>query len=68
MGYTRSMRYYYHKSGKKWIKSGNQWLILPYDYDLSKKASANIFKFYLRKALKNTKYIKLKKWFVKKYY
>ena len=63
MGYTRSMRYYYHKSGKKWKKIGNSWKILPYDYDPVKKISANIFKKYLNKALKNKNYRKLRKKF-----
>ncbi len=37
MGYTRSMRYYYHKSGKKWGKKNRSWYILPNDYDDEKK-------------------------------
>ena len=68
MGYTRSMRYYYHKSGRKWGRVGNNWRLLPNDYDPIKKVSANIFKGYLLKALKNAKYVALKKWFVKKYH
>ena len=65
MGYTRAMRYYYHKTGKKWKYSTNtkNWYILPTEYDPEKKKSALIFKKYLDKALSNTIYNKLKRYF-----
>lgn len=66
MGYTRSMRYYYHRSGTKWKKIGNKWIILPKDYDPIKKKSADIFKFYLRNAVNNPKYKLLKQKFIDK--
>lgn len=63
MGYTRSMRYYYHKSGKKWSRDTKGWFILPYDYDYNKKKSALIFKKYWKYAIDNKLYIKLLKYF-----
>jgi hypothetical protein len=67
MGYTRSMRYYYHKDGKKWTYKKGKWHTLPNNYDYEKKESANIFKEYWQKSIKLESYIKLKKYF-KKYY
>lgn len=65
MGFTRSMRYYYHKNGKKWKKINGQWKKLPFDYDPEKKISAQIFKEYLQMALDNELYKKLRTEFVK---
>lgn len=63
------MRYYYHRSGKKWAKNKkNQWFVLPNDYDLNKKKSADIFKIYWTKSIKNKKYVALKKKFINVYY
>ena len=67
MGFTRSMRYYYHKSGKKWGKKNGKWIILPYDYDYEKKDSADIFKKYLKKVRKNKLYIEMKTYFIENY-
>ena len=65
MGYTRSMRYYYHKSGQKWEydRYTRKWYVIPNEYDSEKKESAEIFKYYYNKALNNGIYIKLKKYF-----
>jgi hypothetical protein len=59
MGFTRAMRYYYHKSGKKW--SNNK--IEPIDYDTEKKKSALIFKKYLNKLIHNDIYIRSKAYY-----
>lgn len=56
MGYSRSMRYYYHKNGRKLRQVGNKWQVLPYDYDEEKRESAVIFKEYLKKVNKNKIY------------
>ncbi len=65
MGYTRSMRYYHHKSGRKWEKINNQWSILPFDYDHEKKQSALIFKKYWDFAKNNEIYVNIKARFMK---
>jgi hypothetical protein len=69
MGYTRAMRYYYHKDGKKWdykvVDGEKKWYILPYDYDKEKKISANIFKKYLKKIINDKIYILIKNFFIK---
>lgn len=65
MGYTRSMRYYYHKSGQKWKKVNNKWIQLPKDYNKEKYDSAMIFKYYLNKAKANKVYIQVKNYFNK---
>ena len=65
MGYTRSMRYYYHQSGRKWEKKNNQWIILPFDYDYEKKQSALIFKKYWDLAKNNAIYTNIKSQFMK---
>ena len=67
MGYTRSMRYYYHKSGKKWGKKNDKWIILPCDYDHGKKESAEVFKKYLKRVRKNAMYIEMKTYFRENY-
>lgn len=57
MGYTRSMRYYYHSDGKKYDNKGN---VRPYDYDREKKKSAEKFLKYFKKAIKNKQYKKVR--------
>jgi hypothetical protein len=65
MGYTRSMRYYYHRSGIKWKKIGNKWIQRPFDYDYEKRISALIFKKYWYLAKDNRTYIDIKSEFMK---
>jgi hypothetical protein len=68
MGFTRSRRYANHKSGKKWIREGSEWKVLPQegDWDTSEKAkSAKVFYEYWVKARENKEYLKLKEIFIK---
>lgn len=53
MGYTRSMRYYYHSDGKKYDKKGD---IRPYQYDEEKKKSAKEFQKYFKKVIQDKDY------------
>jgi len=73
MGYTRSMRYYYHKTGTKWgsrtvkikgsSKKKTEYYILPFDYDPEKKISAKIFYKAHIKIRESNLYIKLREWY-----
>ena len=67
MGYTRSMRYYYHKSGTKWgkktVDGKQEWFVLPYDYDPTKLDGAKTFKEYHDKIYSSANYKTLGKWF-----
>lgn len=68
MGFTRSRRYANHSSGKKWIREGSEWKILPQesDWDTSEKAkSAKVFYGYWVGARENKEYLKLKEIFIK---
>lgn len=53
MGYTRSMRYYYHSDGVKYDKKGN---IRSYDYNKQKKKSAREFQKYFKKVTQDKDY------------
>lgn len=69
MGYTRAMRYYYHKGGTKWLKlKDGTWIIKPLDLDPIKKQSADIFKIYLNKTNNNPRYNLFKSYFKHFYY
>ncbi len=63
MGYTRSMRYARHSSGRKWGKDRSGWYELPLSEDLEKKKSAQIFDRYYQKADSDAKYQKLRQYF-----
>lgn len=72
MGVTRSMRYYNHKSGRKWaykiVNNKKIWHILPsnkYTKDPIKLKSAKIFKEYHVRAWKNKQYQVLRAYFKK---
>ncbi|MFB6246812.1 MAG: DUF4385 family protein [Candidatus Pacearchaeota archaeon] len=64
MGYTRSMRYYYHSDGKKYDKKGD---IRAYQYDEEKKKSANEFKKYFKKVIQDKDYKSMKEEKFQKY-
>ena len=68
MGYTRSMRYYYHKSGVKWGQKNGKWYVLPFDFDPDKKISALIFKKVYEQAKNNDTYLALRTYFKKNYH
>ena len=66
MGFTRARRYANHRNGKKWIKNGTDWEVLPQEHDAmtcEKAKSAEIFKAAWKEARENTKYLEMKsKW------
>jgi hypothetical protein len=77
MGITRSLRYYHHKTGKKYIgpvpknKKGQSGAhgrkIAPNELDLEKKVCAEIFRKNYTLVLKDATYITLRDKFKKKY-
>lgn len=77
MGITRSLRYYHHKSGRKYVgpvpvdKKGQSGAhgqaIAPEDQDISKKESADIFKEKYLLVLDDNEYIHRRDEFKKKY-
>jgi hypothetical protein len=77
MGMTRSLRYYHHKTGKKYLgpvpddKKGQSGAHgrkkAPDEYDLQKKQSAEIFRTKYLAVLKDKDYINQRDMFKKKY-
>ena len=64
MGFTRSRRYANHRDGKKWLKQGSKWEVLPQERDAmtcDKAKSAEIFKAAWKEARENKTYLKMKK-------
>jgi hypothetical protein len=68
MGFTRSRRYANHKSGKKWLKETDGWIILPQEEDWKtneKARSAKVFYSYWKMAREDEKYLSEKEKFIK---
>lgn len=69
MGYTRSMRYFYHRTGRKWgqktVNGKKSYYILPFDYDPAKKVSADIFKVKYNNIMASSNYLKMRQWYKK---
>ncbi|HEY0714035.1 MAG TPA: DUF4385 family protein [Polyangia bacterium] len=59
MGYTRSRRYANHRGGKKYAPGSRT--VLPQVVDAEKAESAEIFRVYWQRALKNRRYLVLRR-------
>lgn len=64
MGYTRSMRYHYHSTGRKWVsKSSGEFEIAPNNLDPEKKKCAAIFKGHYDRVAASSAYGRALRWY-----